>query len=239
MNLGKNKDLIINEREELIKRYSQRKGPGDELYSIFNEFQLASLQEKERKLIRLFKSEGYTDLSKLRLFDIGCGYGVDLLQFIRMGFNPANLTGLELVKERMTAAKSILPSSTSVLLGDAGAVEIKEESFDFVYQSTVFSSILNTDYKKVIAEKMWIHVKPGGGIIWYDFIYNNPKNKDVRGVKLKEIGQLFPKGIIKYWKLTLAPPLGRKASSLNPKFYHLLNVFPFFRTHVLCFIRKN
>ena len=29
---------------------------------------------------------------------------------------------------------------------------------------------------------MWAAVKPGGGVLWYDFTVDNPRNADVRGV---------------------------------------------------------
>jgi hypothetical protein len=30
-------------------------------------------------------------------------------------------------------------------------------------------------------------VKPGGIILWHDFVYNNPGNKDLKGSPKKEI----------------------------------------------------
>ena len=29
---------------------------------------------------------------------------------------------------------------------------------------------------------------PGGGVLWYDFTVNNPRNPDVRGVPMKRVG---------------------------------------------------
>ncbi|MDI6792500.1 MAG: hypothetical protein QME81_06490 [bacterium] len=42
-----------------------------------------------------------------------------------------------------------------------------------------------------IASEMLRVLKPDG-ILWYDFHMDNPKNTDVKGVKKKEVKQLFP-----------------------------------------------
>lgn len=86
---------------------------------------------------------------------------------------------------------------------------------------------------------MWSLLKPGGFILWYDFIYNNPKNADVKGIKIKEIKSFFPKGDFKYKKVTLAPPINRITTKINPNLYYIFNLFSFLRTHVLCSIQKT
>jgi hypothetical protein len=63
---------------------------------------------------------------------------------------------------------------------------------------------------------MWALTKPGGGVLWYDFIYNNPRNLEVRGVPLHRIRQLFPEGTIHHWKLTLARPSAAASPASTP-----------------------
>lgn len=75
-------------------------------------------------------------------------------------------------------------------------------------------------------------------MLWYDFIYNNPRNPDVRGVPLDRIRQLFPQGRLKYWRLTLAPPINRVVTCVHPSLYALFNAVPALRTHVLGWIQK-
>ena len=89
-----------------------------------------------------------------------------------------------------------------------------------------------------MAYRLWLLTNRGGGILWYDFIYNNPRNPDVRGVPLRRIRALFPEGKIHHWKLTLAPPISRRVTRLHPSLYHVFNLFPFLRTHLLCWIQK-
>jgi hypothetical protein len=115
-------------------------------------------------------------------------------------------------------------------------MDVEDASFDIVFQSTVFSSILDGAFQQRLAKRMWEWVKPGGGILWYDFIYNNPRNPDVRGVTVASIKKLFPEGRLRVRRITLAPPIARRVPACT---LSLLNLFPFLRTHVMCWIEKD
>ena len=110
--------------------------------------------------------------------------------------------------------------------------------FDIVCQSTVFSSILDDGLQQRLAAAMWRWVRPGGGVLWYDFTHNNPSNRDVRGMRLVRVRELFPSGDIRYRRVTLAPPIARRVGRIHPSLYTAFNAFPFLRTHVLCWIGK-
>jgi hypothetical protein len=76
-------------------------------------------------------------------------------------------------------ARRRLPGAIRILVGDAAEINLDQGPFDVVYQSTVFTSILDDDFQQKLADRMWALVKPGGGVLWYDFIYSNPRNPDV------------------------------------------------------------
>jgi hypothetical protein len=78
-----------------------------------------------------------------------------------------------------------------------------------------FPSKLDDGFQQKLADLTWSLTRPGGGVLWFDFIYNNPRNPDVRGVPLHRIRQLFPEGKIHHWKLTLAPPQPPAPSRLS------------------------
>lgn len=138
----------------------------------------------------------------------------------------------------MAIARERLPALVRVIPGDATTLDLPENSFDIVYQSTVFTSLLDQGFQHQLADKMWSLVKPGGAVLWYDFTYDNPHNPDVRGVPVKRIKELFPRGRIKTWRVTLAPPICRRVVRIHPCLYTVLNCVPFLRTHVLCWIEK-
>ena len=149
------------------------------------------------------------------------------------------MTGLELLPERAIQARRVLPADLSIYEGDALVAPIDVESQDVVFQAVVFSSLLDDDFQQKMAERMWSWVRPGGGILWYDFIYNNPSNPDVRGVPLKRVKALFPDAAMSVRRVTLAPPISRRACRIHPVAYHFFNALPFFRSHVLCWLEKK
>jgi ubiquinone/menaquinone biosynthesis C-methylase UbiE len=229
----------LSESEEIIQRYERRKLIPESRYSPLNASTYMSEQEKERALIKLFKREKLEPLKNKRILEIGCGTGANLLQFIRFGFQPVNLFANDLIIERIAEAKKRLPNQVSFYEGDIINQNFEDESFDIVCQSMVFSSILEEKFKALLSKKMWEWTKPNGGILWYDFIYDNPKNNDVKGIKLKEIKKLFPNQDFDCHRLTLAPPISRLVTKIHPNFYTLFNLTYFLRTHLLCFIKKN
>lgn len=231
----------MNQEITAIKeRYVRRNQlPKATSYSPLDPFIYMVQQEKERILIRWIKRAGICSLEEKRLLEIGCGGGGNLLKLLQLGFKPENLCGNELIEERALSARQILPTATQILVGDASSLDLPENSFDIVFQSTVFTSILNNGFQQKLADRMWSLVKPGGGVLWYDFTFNNPNNSDVRGVPVKRIRELFPYGVLKEWRLTLAPPIGRRVTRIHPCLYTLFNILPLLRTHVLCWINKT
>lgn len=228
------------EVEQIKDRYARRAmAARDGRYDLLNSAVYMTVQERERALLRWIRQSRLAPLASRRLLEVGCGSGVNLLDFLRFGFLPENLIGNELLPERIEAARRVLPSGLRIVPGDAIELQFPEESFDVVYQSTVFTSILDRDFQRVMAARMWSWVKPGGGVLWYDFIYDNPRNSDVASVPLRRIRELFPDGDLQYWRLTLAPPLARLVTRVHPTLYNLVNALPLLRTHVLCWIRKE
>jgi SAM-dependent methyltransferase len=209
------------------------------LYDPFRTVNLLIRQEKEwavnRLLARWLKGRMLADL---RIAEVGCGSGVNLLHMISLGANPSNLIANELLQERLAAARNNLPSSVTFMPGDAASLTINDGSLDIVIQSTVFSSLLDSEFRKALAARMLQWLKPGGCVLWYDFTFNNPGNPDVRGVTLAEIRALFPGARITAKRVTLAPPLARRLGAAVPVAYPLLNLAPFLRTHLVCIIEK-
>lgn len=219
-------------------RYARRPAAGTSVYSMLHPATWQTLQERQRVLLRLLARRGLTDLGATRLLEVGCGNGGNLLEFLRMGCDADNLTGLELLPERAERARRALPSGVRVLAGDALQAGIEAESQDVVFQAVVFSSLLDDAFQQRLASAMWRWTRPGGAILWYDFVYDNPVNRDVRGVPLRRVRELFPLGNIEAHRVTLAPPIARRVCLLHPSLYTALNVLPFLRTHLLCWIDK-
>ena len=228
--------LPIDEARAVAQRYARR-GPTDR-YSLLNPEVWHSVQERQRAMLRLFMRLGWTDLTLRRVLEVGCGTGGNLLELLRLGFTPRNLAGIELLPDRFAQAMQTLPSGVVLMQGDASLVRLPDESEDIVLQSTVFSSLLDAPFQWRLAQTMWRWVRPGGGVLWYDFTVDNPSNPDVRGVSVARIRELFPQGRVSIQRLTLAPPIARAVCRIHPTLYTVLNTLPLLRTHVLAWIEK-
>ena len=222
----------MSELEQIAERYSRRDA-GDR-YSLLRPEVWQMWQERQRALLKLLAQRPRRPADWLAT-EVGCGAGGNLLDLLRIGLRPAHLTGIELLPERLAAARAALPESVRLLAGDASAADVPAASQDLVLQYTVFSSILDDALQQRVADAMWSWLKPGGAVVWYDFTVNNPRNADVRGVPLARVRELFPHGHFTARRITLAPPLARAL----PAAYPLLNLLPFLRTHRLVLIEKR
>lgn len=225
-----------SETQQVAERYARRGDGG--LYSPLKPDVWQTLHERQRVLLRFLAEAGQADLSALTATEVGCGGGSNLLELLRLGFAPEKLTGLELLPERHAQARHVLPAATALWLGDATQAPVAPASQDLVLAFTVFSSLLDDAFQQHLADAMWAWLKPGGAIVWYDFTVDNPKNRDVRGVPLRRVAQLFPQGTMRAQRVTLAPPIGRRVTKLHPAAWRLLNALPLLRTHLLAWIAK-
>ena len=225
-----------DEARAVAARYARRRAT--DRYSMLNRDVWLTVQERQRAMLRLFERLGWNDLSSRRVLEVGCGSGGNLLELLRIGFTPRNLAGIELLPERFAHAMQTLPAGVVLMQGDASLVQLPDESEDIVMQSTVFSSLLDAPFQWRLAQAMWRWVRPGGGVLWYDFTVDNPHNRDVRGVPVARIRELFPDGRLRWQRITLAPPLARAVCKVHPALYAVLNALPLLRTHVLAWIEK-
>lgn len=221
------------------ERYARRTDAQGERYHPFRADVNLTLQERQRAMLALLRDRLTLPTADARVLEIGCGSGSNLLELLLLGFRPANLAGVELLEARAAIARERLPSTVRVEVGDATRFDAPPASFDIVMQSTVFSSILDRATSAALAARMWDLVAPGGGILWYDFAFDNPANRDVRGVPVAEVRRLFPSGTMTVKRVTLAPPIARRAVAIHPVLYPVLNAFPFLRSHRLCWIQKS
>ena len=234
-----------HEVRAVAERYARRSAadrlerPGAiDRYSYLQPDVWQSVQERQRAMLRLFNRPGFGDLATRRVLEVGCGAGGNLLELLRIGFAPQLLAGVELLPERLALARQVLPAAVTLWGGDASALAVEPASRDIVFQSTVFSSLLDDAFQQQLADAMWRWVAPGGGVLWYDFTVDNPRNRGVRGVPLARVRQLFPRAALWHRRVTLAPPIARAVCRLHPALYPVFNALPLLRTHQLVWLQK-
>lgn len=229
-------DPAPDETAAVAARYARRPAV-DTRYSLLDRAALAEQQMRVRAWAGLWSAH-VAELPDWHITEVGCGDGGNLLDAIRLGAQPGHLRGLELLPARAERARSRLPAGLRIDTGDALAADIAPGSQDAVLQFTVFSSLLDDDFQQRLAEAMWRWVRPGGGVLWYDFAFDNPRNRDVRGVPMRRVRALFPQADITVRRVTLAPPLARAACRVHPVLHGLLCAVPLLRTHRLAWLRK-
>ena len=234
-----------DEARAVAERYARRGAAGlrapagaVDRYSFLQPDVWQSVQERQRAMLQLFNRPGFGDLATLRVLEVGCGAGGNLLELLRIGFAPQLLAGAELLPERLAHARQVLPAAVTLWGGDASALAIEPASRDIVFQSTVFSSLLDDAFQQHLADAMWRWVAPGGGVLWYDFIVDNPRNRDVRGLPLARVRQLFAQATVWRRRITLAPPIARAVCRVHPALYPVFNALPLLRTHQLVWLQK-
>lgn len=229
---------VNDEPEAVAARYARRRAADARYDPLRPEVQYA-LQERQRALRVLLARGGIQSVESLRLTEVGCGNGGNLLELLQLGFSPQHLQGIELLPDRFEQARARLPAALRLIEGDATQADIAPGSQHLVLQATVFSSLLDDAFQQRLADAMWRWLAPGGAILWYDFTVDNPRNPDVRGVPLARLRQLFPQGRLDARRVTLAPPLARATARLHPCLLPVLNALPLLRTHVLVRIDKG
>lgn len=217
--------------------YAQRQG--SVRYSWFNQGNLFRVQQLERDILAILRSRDFKNLHDKRILEIGCGRGQWLREFIKWGASPDNLTGIDILPDRVVNAKQLCPQGVQIHCGNAVKLSFANASFDLVFQFTVFSSILDMTVKEMLAREMLRVLKDGGLILWYDFFCNNPSNSDVRGIRKHEIAHLFPNCRIDLHRVSLLPPLARLLVPHSWLGCYALERVRIFNTHYLGVIRQN
>jgi ubiquinone/menaquinone biosynthesis C-methylase UbiE len=238
----------MNEINRIKDAYARRDSSGKKaLYQLFNPAALFMNHQREKAILNTLKKAGISELSSVKILDLGCGTGGVLREFVKYGASPENCFGFDLLPERIETAKQI-SSSMNFQCGNAESLPYQDSFFDIILCFTVFTSIFDKTMKQNIAKEMLRVLKPqssalstqhsSGFILWYDYHINNPKNPDVRGVKAEEIHELFPDCQISLKRITLAPPLARTVAPHSSILCQLLEKIPLLCTHYLGIIRK-
>jgi len=227
----------LNDIARLRGEYQDRKRrfAGSDLYSLFNTSNLFAMQLRQHAILQSLKQSGLTSLAGLSILEVGCGGGGVLTEHFGFGALPEKLFGVDLLFDRLLHAHQRLPAS-GLVNADGQSLPFPPHSFDLVLQFTAISSILDSEIRRHICDDMIRVVKPGGLILSYDF-WLNPINPQTRGLRPREIRELFPNCQIRFHKITLAPPIARRLVPISWGLSYFLETLKIFNTHYLAAIR--
>ena len=225
------------ERVLAENRKRRERIPAD-FYSLMRPANLFIQTQRKRALLNVLRRQNILTLRGLRILEVGCGAGDWLLEFLAWGAVPELLAGIELDPHEITEAFRRLPSA-DLRVGNAALLPWPDGHFDIVLQATVFSSILDGDFKRAIAGEMLRVTRPGGVILWYDSRFNSPWNRHFRAIGVREIKTLFPESAFDLRRVTLLPPLARWLVPLSWVAALAFETIPMLRTHILGCIRPR
>ncbi len=146
--------------------------------------------------------------------------------------------GVDLLPARIAAARRAYPQ-LEFQEANAEHVDFPDASFDLVMASTVFSSILDASMAVHVASEIQRVLRPGGALLWYDFRYDNPANRDVRGIGARRVRVLFPQLDGTLQSVTVLPPVVRRLGPLTSTLYPVLAAAPPLRSHLCGLLRKR
>ena len=227
----------LDDIARLRDEYEDRKHrlAGSDVYSWFNQANLFAIHQRQRAVLAALKKYDFTDLSNLKILEMGCGSGGVLTEYLGFGVSHENLHGVDLLFDRLLHASHILPGS-GFANANGQSLPFPSGTFDLVLQYTAISSILDSELRQKICADMLRVLKPGGMILWYDF-WLNPTNPQTRGIRPAEIRRLFPDCKYHYKRITLAPPLARRLVPLSWGLALFLEELRIFNTHYLVAIQ--
>ena len=226
-------DFVAAERTRIQLEYDRRareiNPDSDAPWQPASRFMLVG---RNRKAAAMLHEMGAFPTTGHQCLEVGFGSLGWLSELIGWGVKESDLHGIELDSTRANRARELLPAA-DLRTGDAVSLPWADQTFRLVIASTLFTSVLDTDVRQMIANEIVRVLTPGGALLWYDFAYNNPRNPNVRGVSRGEIKTLFPKlhGAIR--TVTLAPPLTRLIAPRSWALAALLETVPLFRTHLI------
>jgi ubiquinone/menaquinone biosynthesis C-methylase UbiE len=147
--------------------------------------------EREWLAARLLRRGGLTSLRGLDILDIGCGAGIELQRLTIWGADPTRLVGIDLMEDRIAAARQRMPGSV-FHVGSAHELPLATGSIDLVVQFTTFSSILSREVRVAAASEMLRVLRPGGRILWWDIRAKPRRTPDLHPIDARELAGLFP-----------------------------------------------
>lgn len=168
------------------------------------------------------------DPASARVLDVGCGGGGHLDQLVRLGYRAAHMTGVDILPERLAAAREAYPTARFIA-ADASQLDMPDGAFDLVFESTMFATLPDDALRVAIAREMTRVCCPGGYLLLIDWRIPKPGDPNYKALTHRELRKLFAVDcqteLVGMFHGALVPPLGRFLSAHIPSCYFLVATF--------------
>jgi ubiquinone/menaquinone biosynthesis C-methylase UbiE len=225
---------------EYYREYATRKGAGRNSL-LCNPEVLFQCLARDAAMVRALRSVNPHPQSA-RVLDVGCGDGDSLWIFLRLGFEPSNLFGVDIQEDRILEAKATNPL-VNFECADATCMAFPNDTFDIAMESMIFLQLTDDDFARRIASEMIRVTKPGGILLVSDWRYSKPGSHEFKGVSRRRIGDLYQVGtrtqVARTFRGPLVPPIGRFLSEyLSPLYFLIHALFPFSAGHTVTVLKR-
>jgi ubiquinone/menaquinone biosynthesis C-methylase UbiE len=228
----------VAETDRIAKAYRELEATAGSRWDLSNRGNQLNLAERRRLATSLLGAAGWIPMTGRRVLEVGSGGGSELAWLLELGAPASMLVGVDLLPDRVAAARVTYPQ-LEFHAANAEHLDFPDVAFDLVMAFTVFSSILDASMAGNVASEIQRVLKPGGGLLWYDFRYNSPANRHVRGVGSARVRELFPALKGELYTVTVLPPVVRRLGSLTAAVYPALAAMPPLRSHLMGLLRKT
>lgn len=209
-----------------------------DLYAPWQPAEILLISERKRVAALMLKSLDRFPSVGSRCLEIGYGKLGWLADVLSWGIDETDLHGIEFDAVRAARAQKALPQA-DLKVGDATQLPWRNDYFNLVVASTVYSSILDQSVREMISKEISRVVSPDGVVILYDMAVGNPQNNSLRAVKYDEVRTMFPDFKCYFRSVTLAPPIARAIAKRSWTLAVLLSSLPFLRTHFVAILVKQ
>jgi len=177
-----------------------------------------------------------------RVLDVGCGEGDSLWVLLRLGFEPSNLSGVDIQEDKIIQAKATNPL-VNFECADATSLTFNDETFDIAMESMMFLQLTDDEIARRVASEMIRVTRPGGTSLVSDWRYSKPGSEEFKGVSRKRIAALYQVGkqtrVRGTFRGALIPPVGRFLSKHVPSAYFAIHkLMPLLTGQVVTVLEK-
>lgn len=232
-------DFVAAERERLQLEYHRRaREISPDLYASWQPAMQFMIETRTRVAASMLGELNAFPKPGDKCLEVGFGTGTWLHRLVSWGIRESDLHGIELDQGRAAESQASFPQA-DLRVGDAVKLPWKDGTFQLAIASTLFTSVLDTNVRRLMANEVDRVLMSRGVLLWYDFAVNNPRNPNVRRIKRNEIRSLFPNFNGQIKSVTLAPPLARLVAPQSRSLASLLEAIPILRTHLLAVLIKS